>query len=151
MDVNEIFGGGALTSDEFEQRLLDTGMTLSNSAEISRLNSELESEKNRHEEEIMRIKAESALKYELYRAGAQNPEVAAAAIGLGELSQNTDELSSRMRERVAAFKRAEPYMFRTADDPVKLYSTGGAHTGACIETDTMSDAEYYSYVERRGH
>lgn len=150
MDIGEIFDGRALTGEEFEEAMRRSGLSISKEGREDELTLQLEREREAHGEELRRLRASSALRYELLKEGAQNPDIAATALGVDGICGDDGEIAAAAHSRVAALKRSDPYMFRAAGGAGSTYSTGARHGGAGADTDSMSDSEYYSYIGKRG-
>ena len=150
MNIGELFNGQALTVEEFEDVMQQAGLSLTKAGREEELCSALEREREAHGEELRRLRAESALRYELIREGAQNPDIAASAIGVEGICGDDREMAAEAHTRVAELKRSDPYMFRVAGMRGATYSTGAQHGTAATDTDSMSDSEYYSFIGKRG-
>lgn len=145
-DVRELFEGGELDGEAFAERLRDAGLVVLEASEGGYVPaSRLDEERRSHEELLASERAGNALRLELVRSGAHNPELAAAAIGLQGICGDAAEMAAAASARVSALKSAEPYMFASPARADVSYSTGGTHGGVSLDPDRMTDSEYYRY------
>ena len=148
--IRELFGGGALTAEQFDSALAASGRKLCDISDggyvpASRereLLGEMAAERERHAAELTAVKAESALVGELVRRGAHNPGMTAKAIGIGGMEGDTASLEAEAAARVAELMRSDPYLFGKQGEMV---STGVSHGDISPDPDAMSDADYYRH------
>ncbi|MBR6808072.1 MAG: hypothetical protein IKM46_06815 [Clostridia bacterium] len=150
-DIKELFGGGSLSCEEFTEKLAAAGLViLEGSADDfvsasreAELQGELQSVRDELERKLDAHRVSYAVKLELAKRGAINPELAAGVIGCDGIGGSDEEIRLAAEDRVRLLMKSEPYMFKGAPEP--SFSTGSTHTGAVLDTDSMSDSEYYSY------
>ena len=150
-DIKELFGGGNLSCEEFTKKLADAGLVILegkagdyvSASRESELRGELQNVRDEHEGKLAAHRISSALKLELARCGAVNPELAAIAIGSDGISGSDEEIRLAAEGKVKLLMKSDPYMFKSSSEP--SFSTGSTHAGAVPDTDSMSDSEYYSY------
>ncbi len=150
-DIKELFGGGNLSCEEFTKKLADAGLVILegkagdyvSASRESELRGELQSVRDELEGKLAAHRISSALKLELARCGAVNPELAAIAIGSDGISGSDEEIRLAAEGKVKLLMKSDPYMFKSSSEP--SFSTGSTHAGAVPDTDSMSDSEYYSY------
>jgi hypothetical protein len=150
-DIKELFGGGNLSCEEFTKKLADAGLVILegkagdyvSASRESELRGELQNVRNELEGKLAAHRISSALKLELARCGAVNPELAAIAIGSDGISGSDEEIRLAAEGKVKLLMKSDPYMFKSSSEP--SFSTGSTHAGAVPDTDSMSDSEYYSY------
>ncbi len=155
-NIRELFGEGALSGEEFESLLEREGLVLMDAVEggyvpASRereLEEKFSAERQGFEKTLAEQRARSALKLELTRRGAHNPNLAAVAIGLDGLGGDEAELTSAAARKVASLMESEPYMFASGEASA-VVSTGAPHARGAVDTDSMSDADYYRYVQSK--
>lgn len=150
-DIKELFGGGNLSCEEFTKKLADAGLVILegkagdyvSASRESELRGELQNVRDELEGKLAAHRISSALKLELARCGAVNPELAAIAIGSDGISGSDEEIRLAAEGKVKLLMKSDPYMFKSSSEP--SFSTGSTHAGAVPDTDSMSDSEYYSY------
>lgn len=148
--IDELFGGGALTAEEFTAALESSGRELFDlsdgefvpASREAELLLELEAERERHGRELADVKAEGALIEELVRRGAHNPGMAAKAIGTGGMDGDSVSLKAEAEARVSSLMRSDPYLF---GKPAEFFSTGVSHGGISPDPDSLTDEEFYSH------
>ena len=151
-DIKELFADGSLNCEEFTEKLAEAGLVIlegcaSDYVSASReaeLTGELQSVRDELERKLASQRASSALKLELAKNGAMNPDLAATVIGCDGISGSDEEVRLSAVEKVKLLMKSDPYMFKSGSAEAS-FSTGSTHTGAVIDTDSMSDSEYYSY------
>lgn len=149
--LDELFGGKALTYEDFSSALEKSGKKLGDisggdfipASREAELLGEIESLKSHFEEQVQAVRAEAALKSELIRQGAYNPEAAAAIIVKDGIQWDSNDIKSEVAARVEALKSSDSYLFHSSGDS---FSTGAAHAAASVDTDSMSDSEYYRHI-----
>ena len=150
--IRELFGGGALTAEQFDSALEASGRELCDISDggyvpASRereLLGEMDVLKERHAAELAAVRAESALVGELVRRGAHNPGMTAKAIGIGGMEGDPASLEAEAAARVAALMRSDPYLF---GGPGEVVSTGVSHGDISPDPDAMSDDDYYRHMK----
>ena len=153
--IDEIFESHSINREEFETALAESGYTLLESVEggyvpaskARELTSEIESQRERFDGELKKIRAEGILREALIRAGVHNPVVASRAIDMDSIVGSEAEMQSAAQARVASLKASDPYMFR--GESVSLVSTGAYHGVSSVDTDMMSDSEYYRHIRMK--
>lgn len=150
-DIKELFAGGSLSCEEFTEKLAESGLVILDGCEedyvsagrVAELQSMLQNAEAEYEAKLAKQRASSALTMELAKNGAMNPALAASVIGFDDICGSDEEVKHAAEEKVKLLMKSEPYMFAGRSEPT--FSTGSAHTGSVVDTDSMSDSEYYSY------
>ncbi len=149
--LTKLFDNESFKSEEFTEKLAEAGLVIlegkaGDYVSVSReseLQGELQSVRDELEGKLATQRISSALKLELARCGAVNPELAAIAIGSDGISGSDEEIRLAAEGKVKLLMKSDPYMFKSSSEP--SFSTGSTHAGAVPDTDSMSDSEYYSY------
>ena len=150
-DIRTLFAGGSLSCDEFMEKLSEAGFViLQGKAEDyipasreSEFGEKLQSARAEFEEKLTKERAVGALKLELVKLGAMNPALAASVIGCDGICGSDDEIKLAAESKVKFLKQTEPYMFASVAE--ESFSTGSMHSALMLDTESMSDSEYYSY------
>ena len=153
--IDDIFAGRALSREEFEAALADSGLVLLDdvdggyvpSSRERELESEMESERERFSAELKKVRAEGILRETLIRSGAHNPALASRAIDMGTIVGDEASMISAAESKVASLKASDPYMFREVG--TEVISTGASHGVSSVDTDMMSDSEYYRHIRMK--
>lgn len=153
--IDEIFASHSISREEFDSALAESGLMLLENVEggyvpsskANELSREIESQRERYDGEIKKIRAEGVLRETLIRAGVHNPALAMRTIDMGSIVGSEAEMQSAAQAKVASLKASDPYMFR--QENVSVISTGASHGVSGVDTEMMSDSEYYRHIRMK--
>lgn len=150
--IDDIFAGRALSRDEFEAALADSGLVILEDVEggyvsSSKVRSDMQSEREKFSDELRRVRAEGILREALVRSGAHNPALASRAIDMDSITGDEAAMITAAESKVATLRSTDPYMFR--EERAQVISTGAPHGTSSVDTDMMSDSEYYRHIRMK--
>lgn len=149
--LEKLFGGAAVTFDEFSAAAKEAGFLVLEGDEGSyvpasreaELLGELEKAREDYKRDVSRLRAEGAVREALIKSGAHNPDVALRAVDISAVGGDEAGVYLAAETAVSALRSAEPYLFRAEGVTV---STGAAHGTSVPDTEQMSDVEYYRHI-----
>ena len=126
--IKNLFGGEALSYDEFVRRAGEAKLAFGDLAEAE----------TRHRQELDGVRIDFALERSLEKAGAKNAGIVKRSLDLAAVTVE-DGVVKGIDEQLAALRQSDPYLFRDRDTS----STGAPHGASPQNSDSLSDAEFY--------
>ena len=141
-DLSEIFGSGKLSYDEF---LIKAGEMGSEIGDIGEL-------RQSYENELKSVKRNAALERELDRAGVKNRALITKVIDMDSVSVDEDGVHG-ITEQLSALRESDPYLFEDKHQSASqaqphTIRTGIAHRHEPLDSDSLSDADYYRQIKK---
>lgn len=127
-NIQKLFGDEALSYAEFMSRAEQSGMRIGDLAETEAA----------HQKELDGVHIAHELERGLEKFGAKNGALVKKAIDMSTVRVENGKVSG-LNEQLEALFASDPYLFREREQT----RTGAEHGSSAIDTDSMTDAEFY--------